>query len=236
MNGHDLDGRAPASLLPPAAGLPPICPTWAPLLAQLKATLFNEAPPPCATIHASNASSTLNLLLRSLLSELDDTSVLPRYVFVDCLILHSPRAIYDHILNTLASWQPRYCSTLGGAQNWDGRVDLLERDDERPNKRARLDWDTTEAPAPSLGKGALGGHVNDSLAAFLEGLQAIFRIDSELETQQKALPRFILFENAERLANMSQTAATAGITALEDNVNEGAFLAALTRLTELVRQ
>lgn len=232
MDEHDLDGTATAHEALPATSL---CPTWAPLLSQLKATLFNESPPPCATIHASNAS-TLNLLLRSLLSELDETCTLPRYVFVDCLICHSPKSIYDHILNTLANWEPKYSSALSGAQNWDGRVDLPEgEDEERPSKRRRLAWDTTELPAPSLAKGALGGHVDDSLSAFLEGLGAVFQIDQELDDRAAALPRFILFENAERLANMSQTATTAGITALEDNVNEGAFLAALTRLSELVR-
>lgn len=232
MNGYDLDETATTNSIPPAA----LFPTWAPLLSQLKASLFTESPPPCATIHASNASA-LNLLLRSVLSELDQTSVLPRYIFVDCVIVHSPKAIYDHILNEFASWNPKYSASLGGAQNWDGRVDLPEMEDRRPSKRAKLDWDTTETPVPSLAKGALAGHVDDSLAAFLEGLQAMFKIDAELESQNQrtgALPRFVLFENAERLANTSQTATTAGVTALEDNVNEGAFLAALTRLGELV--
>lgn len=91
-------------------------------------------------------------------------------------------------------------------------------------------WDTDALPEESGGasaaaKGALGGHVNDSLAAFIEALQKCFELDDQ--------PKFIVFEHAERLLPMSHATGIAS-NAIEAGVHDGAFLAALSRLGELV--
>jgi len=222
----------------PASDLEALLPAWAGLIRQLRNTLLNQSPPPSLSLHAPSSASTLKLALQSLFRE--DNGALPNAVFVDCLLFYNPKAIYDTILNGLAGWKAEYSSTLEGAQNWDGRVDEIQdvlvedESEEQPAKRRRLQWDTTELPAAQRAKGALAGHMDDSLAAFLEGLHAIYRLAAEIEPAGSSTPRYIVFHHAERLVNISQAAATAGATALEDSVNEGTFFAALTRLSELV--
>lgn len=194
-----------------------LLPTLSTTITQLQTQLHPAHPTRLLHLHAPFQPDLTSVLLRALLRS-------TQHVFVDCITCHTPRLIYDVALNALAQWRPRFSQRHAGALNWDGQLDGFHPQQDGPSIEPRV-WDTELLPEESSAKGALAGHANDSLAAFIEGLQTIFELDQE--------PKFLVFERAERLSTMSHAAATS-TNAIEPGVHDGAFLAALSRLGELV--
>lgn len=170
-------------------------------------------------IHAPFEPYITSLLLRSVLRD-------SQTAFLDCIVHNSPRLIYDAALNSLAHWQPSFNSSFNGALNWDGQLEGFDVDDQDSSNR-RVWRDTHNTPEDSGSRGPLAGHANDSLAAFIEALQSLFKIDQR--------PKFLVFEHADRLLHMTH-GATSSSNAIEAGIHDGAFLAALTRIGELTGQ
>ena len=186
-----------------------LLPSLAPTIDLIAAHL--ALPPPVLFVHAPSSTALVPLLIRALAPARE------LCVHLDCIELHEPRLIYDRALNGLAGWDVGYAEKYGGVPNWDGR-------EASARKRGR--WDPEERPPSDTAKGAVGVHANDAMAAFIAALQRIFALDADDR------PRFLVFDHAERLVQLHDGSAGAGIAA---HVNEGAFLAALSRLGEFVR-
>jgi hypothetical protein len=201
-----------------------------PLLALKRAlSTSTSSPPRQIYIHAPFSPSVTSLVLHSLLDASDNESAFPAAAFVDCMISYSPRLIYDSVLNALAGWTPEWNDGLDGAPNWDGRTqgfDIVE--DVTGKKRVR--WNKRLPTVVPKGRNVLTGHANDSLGAFLDGLKALYTLEPEANH-----PKFIIFRNAEQLLPMTHApAAATASSARETGTQDGAFMAALSRLGELV--
>ena len=213
--------------------LPALLPSLQPFAAELQLRL--TAPPPVLHVHSTYAPAITSAVLRAVLSS-DASSIAPRAVFLDCVALHSARLIFDTALNGFAAWTPAFDAEVDGAENWDGRIEGLtvagtdSEDEERPRKRKRVEWDASILPELASNRGALAGHLDDSVAAFIEGLQLMDTIFPEASKT----PRFLVFEHADRLLSINTGTSSALSHVVESGVNDGAFLAAMSRLAELV--
>lgn len=201
----------------PTEQLKILLPTLRESLDQLHNALDPHYPTRLLHLHSPFQPQLTSILLRAFLKP-------HQHVFVDCVALHSPKLIYDVVLNGLAQWSPVFSSEFHGALNWNGQLEYHTHLDYL-NQQRRV-WDTEMLPEVTGAKGALAGHYNESLASFLEGLQKLFELDTR--------PKVIIFESAHRLLPMAHTSATTS-NALEPGVHDGAFLAAMTRLGEFVR-
>jgi hypothetical protein len=178
--------------------------------------------------------------------------VLRRLATVDCVELHSPKILYDRVLNVLSGWEGSaqgWDDGVGGVENWDGRLEGAEvtmkkrggksRTEERTRKRPRLDsdaeddedgggdlwtveWDRS-VPRAHTGKGVLTQRKDESFDAFCDGLRSIFELGGERPDGEEDLDRLLLFEHAERLA----------LGFGENQALEGIFLSSLTRLGQM---
>jgi hypothetical protein len=197
---------------------------------RLQLSTSSHATPRQVYVHAPFSPSVTSLVLHSLLDTNENESILPSAAFVDCLIQYQPRVIYDSILNALAGWSSVWSDALGGAQNWNGRTEGFEVEEDPETGQRRIHWDTTRPPVVSTARGALAGHSSDSLGAFIEGLQALYALEPD-----HTFPKFIVFFHAHQLLYMSHATASAAVNqVVESGTNDGTFLAALSRLGELV--
>jgi hypothetical protein len=201
-----------------------------PLLALKRAlSTSTSAPPRQIYIHAPFSPSVTSLVLHALLDASENESAFPSAAFIDCMISYSPRLIYDSVLNALAGWTPEWDDSLDGAPNWDGRTQSFNLVEDASGKK-RVRWNKRLPIIVPKGRNALTGHANDSLGAFLDGLKALYTLETEA-----IHPKFIVFCNAEQLLPMTHApAAATASSARETGTQDGAFMAALSRLGELV--
>lgn len=227
----------------------------------LDRALSASHPPPCVFVYAPSNAPLVGTIVRQHLACITQPprsdpptvqELLPKVATVDLRELHSPRLVYDRVLNLLAGWS-RDEAVMGwndGAstvENWSGRQDGLsvcQRDDARPSKRARLetpleggdegagdaewvlDWDrTTSGQALPLGQR------NDSLDAWYQGLREIFTLGGASDEPHRR--RFIVVESASYIDELASAGNVQG--AAKETGLGMTFGAALLRLSELVR-
>jgi origin recognition complex subunit 5 len=244
-----------------------LLPSLTPTLSLLRALLARPFPPDFLYVHAPHNARLVSKLIHCLLSPTYSPNVhlktkskslphiqhvLPRFATVDCLEVHSPKVLYDRVLNCLSGWDgssgSAWDDALGGVENWDGRMQGVQvvqkggrRSGQPVRKRPRLDddpdteeekggggewtvaWDRS-VPRVQAGKGVLTQRKDESFDTFCDGLRAIFQLGREgKDSGGRDLDRLLVFEHAERLAfGMGEPQGV-----------EGSFLASLTRLGQM---
>lgn len=226
-------------------------------ISQLNKTLSASHQPSSIFIHAPTNPELVTEIVQQRLNfysrrdfstEIEPSAqdLLPKVVKIDLRELHSPRLIYDRILNLLAGWRKEngegeLDEESGMVENWNGRQEGLEiKSSERPSKRVRLneEGDSRDGEEQKwslewnreVGQGLGDGlRRNESLDGFYQGLREVFTLGDGSKGKEQR--RYLLFENAGYIEDL----AGGGTNGAPKETGIGmTFAGALSRLGELV--
>lgn len=216
--------------------------TLQPSLLTLRAVLRSPFPPRSIFIRATSNASLAEQLVRASLPTSAFTDLeaaphiqqlLPQACFVDCAELAGQKALYGRILNTLSGWgHGRWDDEVGGVLSWNGAqegYDVVRSDAEDGAKDAwSIRWNMDRVKdynSRTAERGIMGERRDESMSSFLGGLREIFKLGESTACTTPRRTRFVILQNAERLAALESLAV---------GQTEGTLVAVVLRLAELV--